>query len=70
MTFFQDYMTTKEAAIQWGLSQGTIKNYCASGRVRAIKDGNRWYILKNQPNPAQPNNPHNWRFKDKNSVEK
>lgn len=40
-----------EAAELWNLSPGTIKNYCASGRIKAKKIGQTWVIDKDQPNP-------------------
>ena len=40
-----------EAADLWGLSAGTIKNYCAEGRVKAVKIDNRWILNKDQPSP-------------------
>lgn len=43
----------EEAAEKWGLSPGTVKNYCAEGRVIAKKIGKTWVIDANQPNPSQ-----------------
>lgn len=37
-----------EASKLWGLSAGTIKNYCADGKIKAKKISNRWVILKQQ----------------------
>lgn len=54
-------MGVNEASELWGLSPGTIKNYCAEGRIKAKKIDNRWIIDKNQPNPSQPDHPKNWR---------
>ncbi|MNH44257.1 Helix-turn-helix domain protein [compost metagenome] len=56
-------MGVNEAAELWGLSPGTIKNYCADGKVKAIKIGNQWVLDKNQPSPSQPDHPNNWRGK-------
>lgn len=56
-------MGVQEAAEIWGLSPGTIKNYCAEGRVKAVQIGKTWILDKNQQNPAQPNHPKNWRKK-------
>jgi hypothetical protein len=42
-----------EASKLWGLSPGTIKNYCASGKIIAKKIGKTWVILKEQPNPSK-----------------
>lgn len=41
----------EEAAEHWGLSAGTIKNYCAEGKVKAKKIGKTWVIDKDQDNP-------------------
>lgn len=46
-------MSVEEAAEQWGLAPGTVKNYCLSGKVLARKIGRDWAIEKNQPNPRQ-----------------
>lgn len=43
----------EEAAEKWGLSPGTVKNYCAEGRIIAKKIGKTWVIDANQPNPSQ-----------------
>ena len=42
-----------EASKLWGLAPGTIKNYCAEGRIKAKKIGNTWVIDMNQPNPKE-----------------
>lgn len=42
-----------EASKLWGLSAGTIKNYCAEGKVKAKKIGKTWIIDKNQENPSE-----------------
>lgn len=47
----------EEAAELWGLSPGTVKNYCAEGRVFAKKIGKTWVIDKDQPNPSQIKSP-------------
>ena len=63
-------MGVNEASELWGLSPGTIKNYCARGKVKAIKIDNRWILEKNQLNPAQPDHNKNWRGKDQKKPEK
>lgn len=40
-----------EASALWGLSPGTIKNYCAAGKIVSKKIGNTWIIDRNQENP-------------------
>lgn len=63
MNPLEHIMGVNEAAEMWGLSAGTIKNYCADGKLKAIKIDNRWILDKNQPNPKQPDHPKNWRNK-------
>jgi len=43
-----DVIGVDEASQLWGLSPGTIKNYCAEGKIQAKKISNRWIILKDQ----------------------
>ncbi|EJW14743.1 helix-turn-helix domain-containing protein [Paenibacillus alvei] len=49
----ENIMTVEEAAEEWGLAPGTVKNYCAQGKVQAKKVGRDWAIDRNQPNPRQ-----------------
>ena len=49
-------MGVEEASQLWGLSPGTIKNYCAQGKIEAKKIGKTWIILKDQPNPRKIDN--------------
>lgn len=42
-----------EASKLWGLSPGTIKNYCADGKIIAKKIGKTWVIDKTQDNPSR-----------------
>jgi Helix-turn-helix domain len=42
----------EEASKIWGLSAGTIKNYCAEGKIISKKIGKTWVIDKNQDNPS------------------
>ncbi|MCH4285871.1 MULTISPECIES: helix-turn-helix domain-containing protein [Bacillota] len=42
-----DYITTKEAAAKWGISDRRILQYCNSNRIEgAVKMGNTWLIPK------------------------
>lgn len=50
-----DVTGVEEAAELWGLSPGTIKNYCAEGKIEARKNEKTWIINKNKKNPRQPN---------------
>lgn len=44
-------MSSEEAAKKWGLSPGTVKNMCRTGRIKAKKVGPTWVIDINTPNP-------------------
>lgn len=44
-------MGVEEAASQWELSPGHIKNMCAAGKIVAVKIGKTWIIEKQQPTP-------------------
>lgn len=46
-------MGVAEGSRRWGMSPGTLKNYCAQGKVIAVKIGRDWAIERNQPNPRQ-----------------
>lgn len=61
MNALEQIMGVNAASELWGLSPGTIKNYCAEGKVKAVKIEGRWIIDKNQENPNQPDHPKNWR---------
>lgn len=63
MNTLHNIMGVTEASEMWGLSPGTIKNYCAEGKVNCVKIEGRWILDKNQPSPAQPEHPKNWRGK-------
>lgn len=48
-----DYMTTKQAASIWGISDRRVLQYCNAGRIGgAVKMGNTWLIPKNAKKPA------------------
>ncbi len=48
-----DYITTKEAAAKWGISDRRILQYCNGNRIEgAVKMGNTWLIPKNANKPA------------------
>ncbi|WJE55409.1 helix-turn-helix domain-containing protein (plasmid) [Bacillus cereus] len=46
-----DIMGVEEAAKEWDLSPGYIKNLCAEGKVQAKKVGKTWVIIKSQQRP-------------------
>ena len=48
-----DYITTKEAAIKWGISDRRVLKYCNDNRIdRAVKMSNVWLIPKDAKKPA------------------
>lgn len=47
-----DYITTKEAAAKWGITDRMVLYYCTSGRIEgAVKMGNTWLIPKDAIKP-------------------
>jgi len=47
-----DYITTKEAAEKWGISDRRVLQYCNAKRINgAVKMGNTWLIPKNSERP-------------------
>ena len=49
-----NYISVKEAADKWGLSERSVRNYCASGRIAgAIRSSNTWKIPESSPRPAR-----------------
>ncbi len=52
-----DYMTTKEAAEKWGVSDRRILQYCHEERITgAVKMGNTWLIPKSTEKPKDGRN--------------
>lgn len=48
-----DYITTKEAAEKWSISDRRVLQYCNSERIKgAVKMGNTWLIPKTAEKPA------------------
>ncbi len=48
-----DYITTKEAAEKWGISDRRVLQYCNAERIKgAVKMGNTWLIPKSAERPA------------------
>lgn len=48
-----DYITTKETAIKWNITERMVVYYCASERISgAQKMGNTWLIPKAADKPA------------------
>ena len=48
-----DYITPKEAATQWGISQRRVETLCADGRIEGVErlGGRMWLIPKSTPKP-------------------
>ena len=54
------YITIKEASILWNISERSVRNYCATGRVEgAIMEGGTWKIPENAPKPFRMNEKDN-----------
>ena len=54
------YMTTKEASILWNVSERSVRNYCALGKVKgAILEGGVWKIPVVAKKPARANEKEN-----------
>lgn len=50
------FISVKEAAKLWGLSERSVRNYCAQGRVEgAFLTGKTWNIPENARKPARSN---------------
>lgn len=48
-----DYITTKEIAAKWGISDRRVLQYCNSNRIKgAVKMGNTWLIPKETSKPV------------------
>ena len=48
-----NYVTTKEIAIKWGISDRRVLQYCNAGRIDgAVKMGNTWLIPKDAVKPT------------------
>jgi len=48
-----NYVTTKEAANKWEISDRRVLQYCNAGRIDgAVKMGNTWLIPKGAEKPA------------------
>ena len=48
-----DYITTKEAAAKWNVSDRRVLLYCNADRIKgAIKMGNTWLIPNDVEKPA------------------
>ena len=51
-----DYLSTSEAAELWGVSERSVRNYCALGRVPgAIRAGRSWLVPADMQKPPREN---------------
>ncbi len=51
-----EFISVKEASIQWNLSERTVRNYCSLGRVNgAILMGKTWKIPVGTKKPIRAN---------------
>ena len=54
------FITVKEASIKWNLSERSVRNYCALGRVEgAILVGKTWMIPEGTKKPIRSNEKEN-----------
>ena len=50
------YLSAKEAAIKWGVSERSVRNYCTSGRIEgAFLTGKTWNIPDSAVKPQRKN---------------
>lgn len=50
------YLTTSEIAKKWNISERSVRNYCAQGRVEgAVLNGKTWMIPENANKPTRKN---------------
>lgn len=50
------YMNVYEAAQKWGVSDRSVRNYCANGRVEgAVQENSSWLIPETAKKPARAN---------------
>ena len=51
-----NYLSVADIARKWGLSERSVRNYCATGRIPgALLKGKTWYIPENAAKPARLN---------------
>ena len=49
-----DYISVAEAAKRWGLSERSVRNYCAHGRIPgALLTGKTWNVPEDAEKPAR-----------------
>ena len=51
-----DYVSVAKMAEKWGISERSVRNYCAQGRIAGIKlIGKTWYIPEDAAKPERVN---------------
>ena len=51
-----DYLSVAKTAEKWGLSERSVRNYCAHGRIADAKlIGKTWYVPKDAKKPERAN---------------
>ena len=51
-----EYVSVAKIAEKWGLSERSVRNYCANGRIRGSKlIGKTWYIPEDAQKPDRIN---------------
>ena len=51
-----EYRSVEEMAEKWGISQRSVRNYCAQGRIQGAKlIGKIWHIPENAQKPERAN---------------
>lgn len=65
-----NYITTKEAAQKWSISDKRVLQYCNAGRIKgAVKMGNTWLIPKDAEKPLDTRKKANKRLKSNQQTE-
>ena len=55
-----EYISVAKMAEKWGLSERSVRNYCAHGRIRDAKFiGKTWYIPEDAQKPEHSNKKNN-----------
>ncbi len=55
-----DYLSVKDTAVKWNVSERSVRNYCAEGRVKgAFLVGKTWNIPENAVKPSRKNSVKN-----------
>ena len=54
--FAMEYLSVAETANKWGVSERSVRNYCAIGKIAgAVLRGKTWYIPENAEKPSRAN---------------